>query len=419
MSETHSTAPATSGKPAKPHPDFPLFPHAAGVWAKKIRGKLHYFGPWADPDGALAKYLAEKDDLHAGRKPRKSTDGLTVKELVNGFLNAKQAQVDVGELSPLTWNDYKRTCDLLVKECGKQRIVADLGPDDFGALRNKMARQWGPHHLAKTIQCVRCVLKHAFDSGLIDRPIRYGPGFKRPSQKTLRLHRAKQGVKLFTADEIRELVHGTLIVGPVGPELVQAGPQLRAMILLGINAGMGNTDCGSLPLSALDLKRGWIDFPRPKTGIPRRCPLWPETVAAIRDALASRKEAKDPADAGLAFITKYGKRWVSKEAGKVRPDGKVVPPDNSVTKETRKLLNALGINGHRSFYCLRHTFRTVADEAKDQPAADHIMGHESTHMSSVYRERISDQRLQAVVDHVRAWLFAAPSKAADKREEEE
>jgi hypothetical protein len=27
-------------------------------------------------------------------------------------------------------------------------------------------------------------------------------------------------------------------------------------------------------------------------------------------------------------------------------------------------------------------------------------------MASVYRERISDERLRAVVDHVRNWLFA-------------
>src|SRR5262245_53194372 len=106
MSESHSTAPSGAGKPAKPYPEFPLFPHAAGVWAKKIRGKLHYFGPWSDPDGALQKYLEQKDALHAGRKPRPDSEGQTIKDLVNAFLNHKQALVNTGELSPRTWADY-------------------------------------------------------------------------------------------------------------------------------------------------------------------------------------------------------------------------------------------------------------------------------------------------------------------------
>jgi hypothetical protein len=57
MTKSSPTKAAASCKPSKPSPDFPLFPHDAGVWAKKIRGKMHYFDPWSDPEGALKKYL--------------------------------------------------------------------------------------------------------------------------------------------------------------------------------------------------------------------------------------------------------------------------------------------------------------------------------------------------------------------------
>jgi integrase len=403
MSEHHRTAPAAAGKPEKPNPDFPLFPHAAGVWAKKIRGKMHYFGPWDDPQGALKKYNEQKEALHAGRKPRAEAGVATVAEVCNDFLEAKQAAVDNGELSPRTWAGYKMACRFLVKEVGKSRLMADLGPDDFAALRKQLANRYGPHGLGTAIQCIRCACKYAYDAELIDRPIRYGPGFKRPSKKTLRLHKGAQGPKLFTAEEVRALAYGALAAGADGPTLVQAGPAMRAMVLLGINCGFGNADCGNLPQSALDLERAIIDFPRPKTGIPRRCPLWPETVEAIREAMAARPEPKDSADAGLVFITSKGMPW-AKDTN-----------DCPIAKETAKLLRRLHINGRKGlgFYTLRHTFRTVADEAKDQPAADYIMGHEVPHMSSVYRETISDARLKAVTDHVHIWLFPPPKPGGE------
>jgi integrase len=100
------------------------------------------------------------------------------------------------------------------------------------------------------------------------------------------------------------------------------------------------------------------------------------------------------------FITKYGQPWAKDD------------PAGPITQEMRKLLNKLGINGHRHFYCLRHTHRTVAGGAKDQPAADHIMGHEVAHMSSEYREGISDERLKAVAEHVRRWLWPPETAAA-------
>jgi hypothetical protein len=89
MSESHPTMPIRPHKPANPWPDFPLFPHASRTWAKETRGKLHDFGPWSDPDAALAKNLEQKDALYAGRKPRQAPPGATVHELANRFLNHK------------------------------------------------------------------------------------------------------------------------------------------------------------------------------------------------------------------------------------------------------------------------------------------------------------------------------------------
>ena len=285
MSDSHPIASPKTVKPSKPYPEFPLFPHASRMWAKKIRGKMYYFGPWSNPDGALKKYLEQKDDLHAGREPRPDTEGITVKVLCNSFLVSKQSLVDSGELTMLTWSDYKTACDEIVAAFGKNRVLPNIGPDDFAKLRERMAQKWGPHRLAKTIQFCRCVFKYAYDSELLDRPVRFGASFKRPSKKVIRLHRGKQGAKLFTAEEVCRIIDS-------------ASRQLQAMILLGINCGLGNSDCGNLPQTALDLERGILDYPRPKTGIDRRCPLWPETVTAIREALSSRPTPKKEEHAG-------------------------------------------------------------------------------------------------------------------------
>jgi len=379
MSVVH---PTVRTKPSKPYPEFPLFAHATCRWAKKIRGKIHYFGPWEEPDAALAKYMEQKDLLHAGRLHRPETEALTVRDVANAFLIHKAALRDADELSPRTWTDYKAAADLLVKQFGRSRIVADLGPSDFAGLKNSMTKRWGPVRVRDFIQRIRSIFKHAFESGTIASQMRFGPGFNRPTKKTLRLERAKRGPKLFTPPQIRAMIR-------------KANPSLRAMLLLGINCGFGNSDCGKLPIIAVDLAAGWVTFPRPKTGIPRRCSLWPETVSGIREALSVRPEPKDDSDAKLLFITTFGHSWHKKIE------------DNPISKEMAKLLKSLKLyraKGH-GFYTLRHCFETIGGEAKDQVAVDHIMGHAREDMASVYRERISDTRLKAVTDHVRNWLF--------------
>ena len=58
-----------------------------------------------------------------------------------------------------------------------------------------------------------------------------------------------------------------------------------------------------------------------------------------------------------------------------------------------------------NFYVLRHTFRTIADAARDPVAIDLIMGHSDPSMGGHYRERIDDSRLRAVAELVRQWLI--------------
>jgi integrase len=397
----HSTRKRRSRKaaerPKKPYPDFPLTPHPGGAWQKKIRGKIHYFGRWAkrvngklvrvEGDGwkeALELYKAQADDLHAGRTPRVEAGGLTVADLCNRFLTAKLRKVESGELGSRMFQEYREITDLLVSTLGKTRLVEDLAADDFEALRAQLAERWGPVRLGNGVTRVKSVFKYGLDNGLIEKPVRYGGEFRKPDKAVLRRHPAQNGEKMLEADELRRLIDAA----PV---------PLRAMILLGLNAGFGNHDCATLSLRALDLDAGWVDFPRPKTGIARRCPLWPETVTAIREALAARPVPKDPADAEVVFLQSSGRRWV-RVTDKSRTD--------NVSVHFTNLMKTLNLHhAGIGFYTLRHVFRTVADAARDPVAIDLIMGHTDPSMGGHYRERIEDSRLRAVAEHVRQWLF--------------
>ena len=394
--ESHSNRRRADGKPErpkKPSKDFPLYAHALGRWAKKVKGKIAYFTYWADdPKGvaALEQWLEDKDDLFAGRKPRKKSDGLTVGDLCNQFLAHKEALRDNGELNPRTFWGYYATCAGIVAEFRRDCPVADLVPDDFRNLRKTLAKTRKAVALGNEIQRVRSVFKFAFDEGLILAPVRFGQAFGKPKtevvDKERNAHRLEHGVRMFEAEEIRAI-------------LAAAKQPLRAMVLLAANTGFGQTDCASLPMKAVNLNAGWVDFPRVKTAVHRRIPLWPETVAAIREWIPLRPTAKDPNDAGLLFLTRCGARWV-----KLNATGS---PCDALGQEFDKLLTKLGLKrSRRSFYALRHGFETIAGETADQVAVDMIMGHKVSGMKAHYIERIGDDRLRRVVEHVRQWVFA-------------
>ncbi len=234
-----------------------------------------------------------------GAFPPIQTDGLTIRVLCNLFLTSKTQLLDTDEITERTFRDFFTTCERIIEAFGRPRPVDDLAEDDFRRLRLSLAKPRGAVALGNEVQRVRMVFKFGYDSALIDKPARYGQSSNKPSKTTVRKHRndkrSENDKRMFEANELREVL--TAVKQP-----------LRAMILLGINCGFGQSDLASLPLSALNLDEGWVDYPRPKTGVEQRCPLWRETIQAVSDAAPNRPTPKDAADSGLLFLTKYGHR---------------------------------------------------------------------------------------------------------------
>lgn len=380
----------STSTPAKAKTTSELWWHkGAKQWAKKHRGRFYYFG--ADKDDALKRYRREWDYIITGRTPPPDdADYVSIADLCNKFLGAKKSRYEAGELTARSWREYYRTCERLVTYFGKGRNIADIRPLDFADLRAQLAERYAPVTLASEIGRIRVVLNYAWENGLIDRPIRYGSELKKPSKRTLRAARAKRPPKLFSREDILAL-------------LDVAGVPLRAMILLGINGGLGAADIGRFERRHLDLGSGWVTYPRGKTGIGRRFPLWPETIEAIREAIARRPKDRRPETANLVFLTKYGNPWwkenIPDDIEKSTESDAVRQRFDVARRKTK--LNRPGLG----FYTLRHTFETIASESKDQIAVDAIMGHVDDSMAAHYRERISDDRLRAVVDVVHTWLL--------------
>ncbi len=217
----------------KTAPSFPLWLHSGkGLWTKKINGRMFYFG--RDKDAALAEYVRVREDLEAGRTPRPTPeDAVTVRVLVNKFLTAKRELVTSGELTPAVWHQYHAAAEHIIASLGKEREVAGLRPEDFGKLRAATAARLGPTALKCFITQTRTIFNFAFTYEVIEKPVRYGDAFDVPDRRQLKLARQSKGKKLISAANCRKMIDA-------------ADPQMKAMILLGLNGGFGNIDCARL-----------------------------------------------------------------------------------------------------------------------------------------------------------------------------
>lgn len=357
-----------------------------------------YFGPWSDPVGALAKYQQECEFWEAGINPRLKIDpqvakidldvGVRLGDGCNLFLDRMLHRVERSELSKRSYSDYKSTLARMLTVISRHVPIQQIEKADWIRLRKAISDKRGPVSIIQDITRIKTCFKWLVRNEYIKAEPNYDEALKKPARVEVRRSRANRGKRWFDASEIQLL-------------LKNATPPLRAMVLLGVNCGFGNGDCSQLKAEYIDFKGGWVDFDRPKTGTSRRAKLWPETISVIREYQKARPKLK----AKWLFVTKYGNQWSN--------------PDSSecaVSREFQKLCKDTGIHTPgRGFYGLRRTFETVAGGTKDQVAVDYVMGHIDDSMAGVYRQTIEDSRLEAISQHVHAWLFASPVKKSTRK----
>jgi len=367
-------------KPKKPYPTFPLTAMGNGYWCRKINGKIYYFGRWEDPDGALKKHNEEYHYLKSGVAPPTHSDAWTVKALFDKYLTAQQKRVDNGEIASRTFESDLSDARIAADHLPKLKLVAALNPDDFQKLRDYLVGKYAPSAANTKITRIKSIFKYAFDMRFIEKPVFYGASFKAVPKRVLRKYKNAKPKPLFTPSQVNILLNSAA---------VESG--LRAMIWLAFNCGLNNSDFKGLEFRHIDLKSGWLDYARQKTGIQRRAKLLPETVSAIREYLKHRVRPKIQFEQTV-FITNKQNHWAH----------------SSLSSSFRDLIERINADDptkpipHGTLRYFRHGLETFGSTEK--VVCDTVMGHVTTGIGAEYRELIPDSKLEEVADNLRDWL---------------
>ena len=304
--------------PKLPYQGFPLRPHRNGHWYKSVwnprskKTEQFYFGSWSgDPKGEraindpitgwLARQAAIKAGIDSPRVQLASND-LTLGELMARFLSFKRGKVASRELSLATLDGYLKEVSAFVRFQKPSVSAGSLRPEHFSAFVKHMVevRKLGRFARRRVITYINTFLRFGVKNGSMAMP-NTGSDWTCPATDpdSMRIARLRAGVtdysdRLVPGEEIDRL-------------LERSQPLFRAAILLSINCGIGPADLGRLRWNMIDLDKGRLNFPRPKTGVRRRGYLWKKTRRAlvrVRKLKHNREAIERDGKNAFVFLTR-------------------------------------------------------------------------------------------------------------------
>jgi integrase len=361
-------------------------------WYKTIQSKRRYIArpmPLADVVKILDKRVAELTGNGIERSTPLATNATTIEELAEMFIAHLWQRVQTGtprKMARQTYNDYLHVLERFTGVVGPHEPAADANPTWFSRFMRTINRK------ALTSQRRDVIYLTSFFNwagpgrhslNFFKDPVQFGPDFRKPDEAKVMAHLRTYST-LYTADTFNAAL-----------DAVAPCRMLYAMGLLALNCAFLPEDLATVPLSAIDLKGGVVEFPRGKNGNPRKAVLMPETIEALTAWVAERpRGAKvDPA----LFVRGDGKSFnqrASDQPGVVQSQG------NTLARYWSWITG-------RPLKGLRTTFATEADGAIDQRAVDLVMGHAADSVrAKFYVKQFDAERIRSVVEPV--WKRVGP-----------
>lgn len=340
-------------------------------WKKQIGGVVYYFGYGRSEDDARARIEAERRyfefmEQREGHQPVEIPllqatladvaekymqqlvqrhDGkqvsasylCKVRTNLADFLKFVGGRVSFTSITELILADYRaHTCTLPVSDQTGARIRPATAKDRLAEI--KAFIQWA-HEMRLLAEVPRNLRKYA------------------------RIELPEPEPKRFDLGEIRKL-------------WCAAGRRMRCFIALGLNCGYGQRDISELRVHEIDLKGGYIERRRSKTGVRCRHKLWPVTVELVKSEMVRGGQRDD-----RVFVTVRGNPLVNTQWR-----GEKLYRTDSIACLFRRLLKKVGIDGGRSFYSLRKTGASEI-EAIDPTVTELYLAHAERGMKRNYAER--------------------------------
>ncbi len=343
----------------------------SGRWKKQIEGVVYYFGYGRSEDDAKARVEAERRYLEfiEQRERRQPVEirlqQATLIDVAEKYLQQLEQRHNGHQVSASYLCKVRTNLNDFLRFTGGQVL--------FGSVNELLLADYRAHTLTRPISpqtgaqirpaTAKDRLTEIKGFVLWAHEMRLLPELPRNFRKYARVELPAPDPKRFSLAEIEQLWQA-------------ANRRMRCFIAIALNCGYGQRDIAELRVNEIDFDNGYFDRPRPKTGVRSRHKLWLITVKLIKQEMRSEVHGDD-----RVFLTTRGNPLVHNEW----KDGKLHRSD-SISCLFRRLLKAEGIDGGRSFYCLRKTGASEI-EAIDPTVTEMYLAHAERGTKRNYAER--------------------------------